>query len=95
MIRFRLRELLADLEFRQQRRITLEDVADATGIHRTTLSKISRQHGYNTTTENLNALCKYFGCPIEKLVEYVSEPPATYKVRRKTRAVTEKRGADG
>ena len=71
MIRYRLPELIADLEFKEKRRVTLEEVADATGIHRTTLSKIQRQHGYNTTTDNLDALCGFFGCSIEKLVEYV------------------------
>ena len=71
MIRYRLPELIADLEFKEKRRVTLEEVAEATGIHRTTLSKIQRQHGYNTTTDNLDSLCEFFGCPIEKLVEHV------------------------
>lgn len=71
MIRFKLRELIADLEFREERRVRLEDISDATGIHRTTLSKISRTQGYNTTTDNVDALCKFFDCSIDQLVEYV------------------------
>ena len=71
MIRFRLRERLADLEFQEGRRITLGEVAEATGITRTTLSRIANNRGYNTTTDNLDALCRYFGCELGELAEYV------------------------
>jgi len=71
VIRFRLKELIADREFHAAKRITYEEIAGATGIHRTTLSKIANQRGYNTTTDNLDKLCDYFDCPIEKLVEHV------------------------
>ena len=71
MIRFRLRERLADLEFREGRRITLGEVAEETGITRTTLSRIANNRGYNTTTDNLDALCAYFGCQVGDIAEYV------------------------
>ncbi len=71
MIRFRLKELIADREFHAGKRITFEEIASEAGIHRTTLSKIANQRGYNTTTDNLDKLCDYFDCPIEKLVEHV------------------------
>ncbi|MEC9363330.1 MAG: helix-turn-helix transcriptional regulator [Pseudomonadota bacterium] len=71
MIRFRLKELLAEREFQERRVVTLNEVAAATGIHRATLSKISNEPGYNTGTDNLDRLCGYFGCPIDKLVEYI------------------------
>lgn len=29
------------------------------------------QRGYSTVTENLDRLCRYFNCSIEKLVEYI------------------------
>lgn len=72
MIRFRLKELIADREFHTGKRLTFEEIGSATGIHRTTLSKIANQRGYNTTTDNLDKLCDYFGCPIEKLTEHIS-----------------------
>lgn len=75
MIRFRLKEVIADEEFRQGRRITLEEIAKATGIHRTTLSKIANVRGYNTTTDNLDRLCEFFHCPIGRLVEHVPAAP--------------------
>ena len=45
MIRFRLKERIADLSFSTGRRITLDEVAAGTGIHRVTLSKLGSQKG--------------------------------------------------
>lgn len=73
MIRYRLKELIADKQFKEQRRITLEEVAQATGIHRTTLSKLSNQIGYNTTTDVLDKLCAYFGVEIGEVVNHVPD----------------------
>lgn len=73
MIRFRLRELIADLEFRRGTRVKLEDVARDTGIHRTTLYKIGSKRGYNTTTANLSRLCEYFACQLSDVAEYVPD----------------------
>ena len=75
MIRFRLQERLADLGFRQQRRITLDEAAEATGIHRTTLSRLNRPTGANVTSDNLDRLCSYLGCTLHELVEYIPSPP--------------------
>lgn len=73
MIRFRLKELIADLEFRENRRVTLEEISVATGIHRTTLSKIANQKGYNTTTDVLDKLCDFFSVPLEAIAQKVEE----------------------
>ncbi|WP_217994449.1 helix-turn-helix domain-containing protein [Vreelandella jeotgali] len=77
MIRFRLKEMLAEKGFQENRRVTLDEVSKATGIHRTTLSKIANQRGYNTGTEQVDRLCAYFGCRVEEIIEYVpmSEQP--------------------
>lgn len=72
MIRFRLKELLADKEFREGRVIPLLEVAEKTGIHRATLSKIANERGYNTGTENVDRLCEYFGCTVDKVLEHIS-----------------------
>lgn len=71
MIRFKLKELIAEKSFKEGRRINLQEVADEAGIHRTTLSKMQSPTGYNTTTENLDKLCCYFNCKIEDIIEYV------------------------
>lgn len=71
VIRFRLREMIIDREFKVGRRISLDEIAKETGIHRTTLSRIAGQRGYNTTTDNIDVLCRYFDCPVGSLMEYV------------------------
>lgn len=76
MIRFRIKEQMADLSFRTGVRVRLDDVAEGTGIHRVTLSKIGSPKGCNTSTDNLDRLCNFFGCQIQDLVEYIpSQPP--------------------
>ncbi|GAA0686000.1 helix-turn-helix transcriptional regulator [Vreelandella titanicae] len=74
MIRFRLKELLAEKGFQENRRVTIDEVSQATGIHRTTLSKIANQRGYNTGTENVDRLCDYFKCKVEDIIEHVPIP---------------------
>ena len=92
MIRFRLKELLADLSFKRGTRVRLDDVAEATGIHRVTLSKISSPSGCNTSTDNLDRLCHFFGCQVQDLAEYVpGEPPAP---RTRTKKDTSGTAAD-
>lgn len=73
MIRFRLAELLADKAFKERRRIDWKEVAEATGIHRSTLSRMLNTPGYNATTDNLDALCKYFRCELGRLAEFVGD----------------------
>lgn len=73
MIRFRLKELVADKEFREGRRITLEEVSQATGVHRTTLSKIANQRGYNTTTDVLDKLCAFFEVDVNAVAQFVNQ----------------------
>ena len=73
MLRLKIKERIAEMEFQTGRRITLGEVAKATGINRMTLSKMVNQRGYNTQSENLDRLCRYFDCRIEDLVEYVPD----------------------
>lgn len=73
MIRYRLRELMADYHFRTGNRLTFEEIASETGIHRTTLSKIANQRNYNTTTDNIDKLCIFFNCQIGDLMEHVDQ----------------------
>ena len=77
MIRFRIRELVADKTFNEGRRVTLEEVSKATGINRTVLSRMANQRGYNTTTDNLDRLCAYFGCQIQDVATYVEQVEET------------------
>ena len=72
MIRFRLKELIAEKEFQQGKRLTLEEVAKSTGVHRTTLSKIANnKKDYSPTTDVLDKLCEYFDVEIGQVAEYL------------------------
>jgi putative transcriptional regulator len=71
MIRYKLKELVAQKEFEDGKRLMIKDIAESTGINRMTLSKILNQKGYNTTTDKLDKLSEFFGCQIGDLVERV------------------------
>jgi len=64
---------MADMSFREGRRIEIGEVADATGIHRSTLSRILNIRGSNVTAANMDLLCRYFGCTLGELAEYVPD----------------------
>ncbi|QCO67001.1 helix-turn-helix transcriptional regulator [Luteimonas yindakuii] len=75
MLRFKLKERIADKEFKEGRRISLSEVADTTGIGRITLSRMLNR-GTNVRSDTLDRLCAYFDCRIEDLVEYVPDDAA-------------------
>ncbi len=75
MIRVMFKQQLDEKSFREKRRITLNEVSDATGISRATLSRIANTPGHNTSTDHLDALCDYLGCELDDLLKRVSEKP--------------------
>ena len=62
MIKFHFKQLLAEKEFQEDRCISLKEIAEETKLSRVTLSKIASKKGYNTTTDNIEKLCRYFKC---------------------------------
>lgn len=73
MIRFYLQKMISEKQFRENRRITMAEITEATGINRVTLSKMINQKGYSTVTDNLDKLCKFFGCKLDEIAEFVDE----------------------
>ncbi|WP_447940978.1 helix-turn-helix domain-containing protein [Pseudoxanthomonas mexicana] len=73
MIRFRLAELTADKAFRERRVVSLSEIADTTGVHRATLSKIANHPGANIGTDIVDKLCRFFGCQPGELMTFVDE----------------------
>jgi len=71
LIRFRLAELIADKAFKERRVISLSEIAEATGVHRATLSKIANQPGANISTDVIDKLCRYFACQPGELLTLV------------------------
>ena len=73
MIRVLLKQLLDEKAFKERRRITMNEVVDETGISRPTLTRIANIPGYNTNTDTINALCKYFACTPGELLAYIDD----------------------
>ena len=69
MLRVLFKQLLDEKSFRERKRITLNEVSKDTGLSRATLTRISNIPGYNTNTDTLNALCRYFDCGPGDLLE--------------------------
>lgn len=73
MIRFKLGEMIEKKQFSEGRRVSINELAAATGLNRMTLSKILNQKGYGTGTDTIDRLCLYFACRVEDLMEYLPE----------------------
>lgn len=73
MIRFRLAEVMAEYAFRNGKRVEWKDVAEATGVHRSTLSKLLNVRGYNASIDSIDRLCTYFQCRVEDLMVHVPD----------------------
>lgn len=73
MIRILLKQLLDEKAFKERRRITLNEVSEATGISRPTLTRIANIAGYNTNTDTVDSLCAYFDCEPGELLTRVKE----------------------
>ena len=93
MIRFLLRRVIEEYEFKHQRRLSLKEISEATGIVRPTLSLMIGPKPFNTTTNNLGKLCEFFGCQISDLVEYIPEPPLVAPASSSTDKATTKKSA--
>lgn len=73
MIRFYLQKMISEKQFKEDRRITMAEITEATGINRVTLSKMINQKGYSTVTDNLDKLCKFFNCKLEDIAEFIPD----------------------
>ena len=73
MIRFKLGEMIEKKQFAEGRRLTVSEVATATGLNRMTLSKLLNHRGYGTGTDTVDRLCAFFGCNVEDLMEYLPD----------------------
>jgi len=72
-IRYRLKEKIADLEYKTRQVVMLKDIAEQTGVHRVTLSKLANNKHLDVRVSTIDRLCAYFGCQVGDLVEYVSD----------------------
>ena len=74
MILFRIKELIAEKEKRENRKVTLQEVSQSTGVNRTSLSKMQNPDmKHSTTTSAIDSLCRFFDCRIEDILVYVPD----------------------
>jgi len=76
MIRYNLKALILEKEFAEDRKITYEEVSNATGISRQTLSKVASKRGHNVTADVIEKLCTYFNVTPDKLMTIIPDSPA-------------------
>ena len=66
-------ELLDDKRFNENRKITINEVAEETGIGRATLTRIANQQGYAVGTNIIDKLCGYFNCDVSDILQRVPD----------------------
>lgn len=77
MIYIRIKEVMKAKKIAWGRRITLSELAKATGISRMTLSRMINNQGYSTVTSHLDKLCTFFECELHELIRYVPDGDST------------------
>jgi putative transcriptional regulator len=80
MIYIQIKELIKVKKELWGRKVTLSEVALATGISRMTLFRMANNKGYNTVTDHLDKLCAFFDCEIHELISYIPDSIANQKV---------------
>lgn len=70
VLKFRVNELMAEMGRREGRRVTQSEVQEATGISRSTLSKMSKGTQTRVDIRNLARLMDFFDCEIGELLNY-------------------------
>ena len=73
MIHIQIKEVIQAKSIAWGRRITLNELANATGISRMTLSRMVNNRGYSTVTDQLDKLCTFFECELNELITYVPD----------------------
>lgn len=73
VLRYHLKELIAEKEFNEKRRVTIGEIAEEAGLNRMTLSKMINHQGASVKSEALDKLCTYFDCEIGDLVTHIKE----------------------
>jgi len=73
MIYIQIKEVMKAKRLAWDRRITLNELAKATGISRMTLSRMINNEGYSTVTSHIDKLCTFFECELNELIRYVPD----------------------
>jgi putative transcriptional regulator len=58
-----------------ERKLKIIDVARETGLHRNTITLLYNETATRVDLETVDALCRFFGCEIGQLLEFVDDKP--------------------
>lgn len=75
MIKCQLIHLLSQRQSREKRKISYHDIAKATGIPPSTISRMARDKVTRFDADTLSALCAYFECALGDLLVYEGDGP--------------------
>lgn len=70
MIKCQLIQLLSQRQSREKRKISYHDIAKATGVTPSTISRMARDKVTRFDATTLSALCAYFECALGELLVY-------------------------
>ena len=74
MIYCRLKQLIAEKEFNEKRKITYKVIQDETGLSSTTIAKLLNFRGIQRIDgTTLDKLCEFFGCKVGDILTYVPD----------------------
>lgn len=74
MIYCRLKQLIAEKEFKERRKITYKVIQDETGLSSTTIAKLLSYKGVNRIDgTTLDKLCDFFGCQVGDILLYIPD----------------------
>ena len=73
----RLKILIAEKEFRENRKLTYRTVAEETGLSIGTLTVYMTQRVNRFDSSTLQTFCKYFDCQPGDILTYSENPPPT------------------
>ena len=92
MIKYNFKALLHDKEFKEDRKITYDEIAKATGLSRQTLSNVSSKRGHNVTADVIERLCRYFEVSPSDLMTLIPDHPDAATSTTPSDTVKEEKG---
>lgn len=73
MIRSRLKRLRVDKEEVESRKLTYKVITAETGLSEGVIVRLMNSQFDRVDTQTLNILCRYFGCSVCDVLEYVPD----------------------
>lgn len=77
MIRSKVKWLRLAKEEREKRKLPYRTIATETGLSQGVLVRLMNSEFERVEVPTLNALCKYFGCNVGDMLEYVPDEEGT------------------